>query len=105
MCSLSVDAPSILMSPRDQYVLPGDDVVFTVNADGFGITYQWFFEGMELNDSTEGVSGATTPNLALANVSASDFGSYFCVVSSVVANRTSGNATLAQCEYTTHSKQ
>ncbi len=94
------DPPFIRMSPCDQFVLLGDNVVFSMEASGFEITYQWLFNGMQLGNSIEGVSGVNSPNLTITNVTEANFGYYSCVVSNVVASRSSDNATLQLCELT-----
>ena len=67
--------PIITMQPANQVALLGGRAVFRVSALGRGgLQYQWRRNGVD-------VSGATTTNLTLNPVSASDFGAYSVVVS------------------------
>ena len=87
------------MSPRDQFVLLGDNAIFTVEASGFGIMYQWLFEGLELDDVISSLTGANSASLTIVNVNLLDLGLYSCVVSNVVTSVTSDSATLGLCEH------
>ena len=100
VCVCTVDAPSISMDPVDQFVVEGDDVTFTVVGEGFEVTFQWRVNGTNLTESPPRITGTTSNQLNISNVTASDFGMYSCVVSSVVASRTSDSATLGPCEHT-----
>ena len=81
-------APTITSQPASQVVITGGDATFTVIATGTApISYQWQKDGAP-------VAGATTTTLNLANVQASDSGSYNVVVSNAVGSVTSSAATL-----------
>ncbi len=86
--------PYITVPPADQVVFQGSNAEFTVTASGSApLSYQWRENGTNLVDDG-GVSGVTTTNLALADVSASAAGEYSVVVSNLVGSRISAPATL-----------
>jgi pectate lyase len=81
-------APSVISQPQDLTVLPGQNAVFTVTADGSApLGYQWY-------DNNNLLTNATSSTLTLSNVQPSDAGSYFVVVSNFVSTTTSSNAVL-----------
>jgi uncharacterized delta-60 repeat protein len=57
------------------------------------LSYQWYKGGMLIVDGAR-ISGATTPDLTLTNVSGADSGGYYLVVSNAYNARTSVVATL-----------
>ncbi len=62
--------PLILVQPRSQTVPAGSSVTFSVVAEGTApISYQWFFNGVELSDATNSI-------LALPDVAAAVAGRY-----------------------------
>ena len=61
------------MQPANITQCPGTMAVFSVTATGTGLTYQWKKNGTN-------VSGATSPNLVLMNISGSNVGTYDVVV-------------------------
>lgn len=80
--------PSIVTPPQSQTVGPGSTVTFGVVASGSPtLAYQWLFDGSPLG-------GATAKNLAIANLSAANAGSYRVIVSNAVNTITSAVATL-----------
>jgi alpha-tubulin suppressor-like RCC1 family protein len=80
--------PLILKQPANQYALPGGTVTFSVLMDVIGETqYQWQFNGTN-------IGGATNAFLTLANVQATNAGSYGVVISSDIGSITSSAATL-----------
>ncbi len=79
--------PSITGQPESQMVDPGSDVVFSVEAEGTGISYQWRKNGSPL-PSQNG------PTLTLSNVSPADAGAYDVVISNVVTTIISETAGL-----------
>ena len=86
-CSTLI-APSIVSHPTNQSVLVGTDVTFRVGALGtMPLSYQWRFNGTNLE-------GATAGSLVLTNVQLADAGSYSAVVSNSVGFVTSSNAVL-----------
>ena len=82
----------------DQFINIGDDAMFMCEATGSPpISYQWYYNSVELMDQPMYVSGATTNALMITNVSVTQWGNYSCVASSIVNNATSDEATL-HCE-------
>ena len=73
--SLSVVCPpTIVTHPQSQEVIEGDDVTFTVDADGVpNPVYQWYKNGVLLK-------GNTRKNLTLECVESRDSASYCCSV-------------------------
>lgn len=64
-----------------QSLCTGATANFSVSATGTGLTYQWFNGATQLNNGGN-ISGATTPNLSIANLALSDASAqYHCVVS------------------------
>jgi hypothetical protein len=89
------DSPAITVQPVSRTVIQGSDVVFTVKATGTEpLSYQWQFNGEDLEDSADHVAGAMTDTLTISEVQADDAGSYSVVVSSECWNTNSQVATL-----------
>ncbi|MBA4147014.1 MAG: hypothetical protein H0X66_02785 [Verrucomicrobia bacterium] len=64
------DLPSILESPRDDYIFAGTDLALTISAtNAVPIRYQWQFEGIDLPE-------ATNATLNLDNAQDADSGIY-----------------------------
>jgi len=75
--------PAITLQPTNQTVVAGNSVSFQGGAAGSApLNYQWLFGGKAL-------SGATGPSLTLANVQASQAGSYSLVVTNTAGAATS----------------
>jgi len=73
-----LDTPLINQQPASQYRAPGDTAVFTVDAVapyGSALSYDWYFGNVALSNGGR-ISGAHSATLQIANVSASDAGSY-----------------------------
>jgi hypothetical protein len=71
-----VDSPLINDQPASQYRQAGETATFAVTASGSGtLTYEWRRNGMPLTDGGR-ISGATTTNLTVSNVDASDAAYY-----------------------------
>ena len=74
----------------DQYINVSDDATFMCEATGSPpISYQWFYNGMELMDQPMYVSGASTNTLMVTNANVSQWGNYNCVASNEVDSATS----------------
>ena len=58
------------------------------------ISYQWYYNGIELMDQLVYVSGATTNTLMVTNDNVTQWGNYSCVASNIVNSATSDEATL-----------
>ena len=82
--------PGVVQQPADQVALPGENVCFSVQADGgtVGLYYQWRFNG------TNNLPGATNASLWLAGVDPSDAGYYSVIVTNPAGSVTSAVATL-----------
>ena len=88
-------APSITNQPAHQSVLYGATALFSLRATGAQpLFYQWWGNGAALTDG-ENISGSTTGNLAVGNVSSASVGSYFVIVSNSVGSVTSVVASLS----------
>jgi alpha-tubulin suppressor-like RCC1 family protein len=80
--------PSILVQPASQIAMSGNNVSFSVLADGTQpLSYQWMLDGTNL-------AAATASSLGLTNVQLSDAGSYLVLVSNIVGTVLSSNAVL-----------
>lgn len=82
-----ITAPIISSPPASRTNIAGTTVTFSVTAEGSPLTYQWRKGGVSLSNDGN-VSGATSPNLTLHNVSQSDATNY-----TVVVNNGSGSVT------------
>lgn len=70
--------PIISLQPQDQNITAGNNANFSVTAVGFGLTYQWqvsIDNGTTYND----ITGETSANLTITNVSTSDSGNLYRV--------------------------
>jgi len=76
-------APQITIQPLSIAVLAGQNANFNVAANGYELSYQWFF-------NSNGIANATAPMLALSKVSSTNAGKY-----SVIITNTSGSVTSA----------
>jgi alpha-tubulin suppressor-like RCC1 family protein/Zn-dependent metalloprotease len=80
--------PVILAQPADQTVVRGGTTAFTVVVDGTPpLSYQWNFNGTNID-------GATDATLTLTNVQLAQAGNYAVVVTNVYGSVTGSNATL-----------
>jgi endonuclease/exonuclease/phosphatase family metal-dependent hydrolase len=81
-------APVITNQPVNQAASQGDNVMFTVGADGtLPLSYQWRFNLADL-------SGATSASFTRSNVQPSHAGSYSVIVSNSAGFTTSSNVAL-----------
>ena len=86
--------PTITRQPQSQSVASYNSASFTVAATGTGqLSYQWRKDGTNLVDGGN-VSGSTTTNLNLTNISLNDAGRYDVVVSNPYATTNSAAAVL-----------
>lgn len=86
--------PVIVTEPLSQDVEPGSTVTFFVAANGSApMSYQWRFDGIDLTDG-DFISGATRPQLTVANVQAATQGTYTVVVRNQYSWDMSTNAVL-----------
>ncbi|WP_020526092.1 immunoglobulin domain-containing protein [Cytophaga aurantiaca] len=85
---------SIVSQPVSKTACTGSSIVFTCNATGGSLTYQWRKDGTVLTDGGN-ISGATTFTLTLSSIALVDAGDYTCDISSTCsATLTSNIATL-----------
>ncbi len=87
------DATVITSQPQDATVCEGDNVTFSVTATGSNLTYQWYKSGVA-------ISGATSANYSLTNVTSADAAGYYCEVTGDCGTETSNTATLTVNENT-----
>src|SRR5205823_2020394 len=78
---------AVTTTPMSQTNCPGTTANFSVSATGTGLAYQWF-KGSSI------VSGETGSSLSLANVSATNAGTYSVVVSGTCGNSLTTSPTL-----------
>lgn len=98
--SSNVVVVDVLAEPKVTSLMPimqtgwmGDSVRFEVTATGSRLGYQWRKAGNALSNSTK-ITGVNTDTLTVANLHATDAGSYDVVVSNAVGSATSESATL-----------
>ena len=93
---VSINAsPIISVPPTSQIAARSNAVTFSVTATGTGpLAYQWRKNGTNLINAGI-ISGATTPTLALANVTTNNNGNYSVVITNIYGSITSSVATLA----------
>lgn len=81
--------PSITLEPKDQTVEANESVSFRVAANGTEpLTYQWKFNGQEIN-------GATSATLPLTNVKLAQAGNYSVTVNGLGGSAVSRSAVLS----------
>lgn len=79
--------PSITQQPQSQTLLVGQNAAFNLAATGSTLGYQWFF-------NNQGLVGASAPLLGLINLSATNSGAYFAIVTNSAGAVTSRLATI-----------
>ncbi|MFY9911478.1 MAG: pyrrolo-quinoline quinone [Candidatus Sulfotelmatobacter sp.] len=85
--------PTISSGPKNQTVIAGQSVSFSVTATGAGkLGYQWYRNG-------EPISGASSPSYAIAATSAPDDGAFF----TATVSNSSGSATSESALLTVYS--
>src|SRR5688572_11855233 len=88
--------PLLTLQPTNQNLIETDLLTMHVAAIGsLPIYYQWFFENAP-------IAGATATNFAIASVSLTNSGSYYCVVSNYGGQATSEVATVTVSPVPTH---
>ncbi len=86
--TLTVHDPYITQQPFDEDRNAGDDVSFWVNAEGTPpLSYQWFHDGIELPE-------ATSQFLTLPEITKTNAGLYYAVITNVFGSVTSSMVTL-----------
>ena len=89
----SLTAPTFAQRPSSLTVTAGQNAVFTADANGLSLTYQWQFNGANLTNNAT-VTGANTPKLTLSGVTTANAGNYTLNASNADGNATSLPATL-----------
>ncbi len=89
-----ISPPTITTQPTNQAVLEGATVTFTVEATGgLPLSYQWQDNGTNLTDGGN-ITGSTTTNLTINNVSSTEVGTYSVIVTNFAGVAVSSNALL-----------
>ena len=87
--------PTLLTQPQSQSIPAGSNVVFSVSAVGEQpLYYQWQRNGVNLGDAGN-ITGSTNASLIISNISSSDAGTYFVIVSNAFGFVTSTGAVLS----------
>ena len=78
-----------------QTLCSSNTATFSVVATGDGLTYEWYNSSGILTDGGN-ISGATSPNLTLSNITTADASTYYCIVigSGTCTSVTSNNSIL-----------
>ncbi len=83
-----VHLPTITMQPANQAIWAGSNAVFSIAASGTPpLSYQWQFNGTNIN-------GSTNTSLTLTNVQVAQAGNYAVLVSNAAGSILSSNAVL-----------
>jgi hypothetical protein len=82
-----VTQPTISTQPQNTTIFAGSNTTLSVSATGGGLSYQWFFNGTDID-------GATDSSLALSNVALDQAGNYTVFISNAAGNVTSDDAEL-----------
>jgi hypothetical protein len=97
---------AIVTPPSDAGLCEGDEAIFSVDATGTGLTYEWYKASQAAPLANGGdVSGATTNTLTLSNLTVTDADVYNCLVSGFCTAETSPGANLDISEHVTISSQ
>ncbi|MFC2137883.1 immunoglobulin domain-containing protein, partial [Bacteroidota bacterium] len=94
----------ITTHPTDQIKCNGDNVVFTVVAEGDSNLYQWRRNSADLTNDAD-ISGATTSTLTINNLTDAHEGTIECYVTGICNSTTSNAATLTVNDITTITAQ
>lgn len=91
-----VDSPPVFVrNPVSQAVSQGEDAIFTAEASGNPApAYQWFFNGAAIINIPGRVEGATTGQLTIRSVVATDSGGYYCRATNTQGSADSSSASL-----------
>ncbi len=87
--------PTITSQPTNLFLPAGATAVFHVTATGSApLSYQWQKGVVNLANGGR-ISGATTPDLTITSIQASDVAGYRCVVTNLAGTATSSSASLS----------
>ena len=81
-------SPVISIQPLSQIINTGSALYLSVTASGQSLVYQWYLNGAAIN-------GATLSTYSVPSVSASNAGSYTCVISSSLSSVTTSPAIIS----------
>jgi hypothetical protein len=88
-----VTCPGLANKPDNAQACSGGTAIFSVQATGSGLSYQWRHEGSNLADGGH-YSGTQTATLTVSPVDGADLGNYDVVVSNSCGSATSTTAAL-----------
>ena len=71
----------VLSDQVDMKVCTGEDVLFTADAVGNNVNYQWKVDGVDVVDVPGVISGANTSSLSIVSAQVSHSGYYTCILS------------------------
>ena len=91
---LTVDLPNISQHPESKSVATGVSTTFTIEANGDDLHIQWKKDSETLLDDRK-YRGTKTHTLCIKHVEKSDKGSYQCLVTNDVGEKSSDEADLA----------
>jgi hypothetical protein len=86
--AIAVSKPVILTQPFGQTIAADTTATLTVQADGGGLHYQWYHNGVPIPEATSGV-------LQIPSAQFSDSGNYYVTVDNTFGTATSASASLA----------
>ena len=88
----TVDPPVIDTQPSDEIISEGGSVTFTVVVNSTSaVSYQWSFDGVEIENATEST-------YTIASVVEANYGSYVCRVANEDGSVDSRVALLSSCK-------
>ena len=86
----------ITSQPDNVTVVEGNSAIFTVEATGDGLTYQWLKDGSVLTEETGRLEGVNTETLTVLGVTFTDDGNYTCLVSNGADDSEASSAAFLQ---------
>ncbi|MBN1117544.1 MAG: immunoglobulin domain-containing protein [Bacteroidales bacterium] len=93
------ESTEITLEPVDATGCNGDNITFSVLANGAGLSYQWQKDGGNISDGGT-LSGTNTPNMSISGLDPTDDGSYVCIVTGSCGTQNSNSAGLTSNEIT-----
>ena len=82
--SITINSPVIFQNPFSQSICEGQLAKFTVAATGDNLVYEWYKDGIILNNSGT-ISGAKTATLLITSTTSADNGDYTCTIAGICA--------------------
>ena len=99
--SLTLDPPQIIQDPEKQSVPTGTDIIFSVEAAGDDLQFQWQKNGQNIDSNESRFSPSQTngtSTLQIQCVKKSDKGHYKCLVKNPVKQKLSSEVELEVCK-------